>query len=1110
MSVEDNALRTQELLAQEGLESIGQKLFNTINIELSGNPQSARRWIWELLQNAKDVISANGKIEINLTDDSVEFAHNGAPFLHNHLLAILSQRSTKSPNYTDDEKQSFFDRLFSETGIGEDEARKFLNTSGRFGTGFMTTYLLSKKVSLSGIYSTNGILKSFDISLDREATKDTEMKEKVKNSFSSFTELEQNHYGENVISNYTEGVNCDTKFIYRFDEKGKSIAELGLADLHNSIPFVLSFVEKLKTIKINEYGNQTTYTHKPIKRVGNITIEQIVKESSNGFDKFEIIKLSEKHDALTIAVPIKNIEGERYSILFPDENTPRQFISFPLVGSEKFPFPVIINSPLFTPDDLRSHIYLNLVENAPDFNKKVDLHRALFEKAVNLHLQLLNFASANRWENVHFLAKSDLPKDITDDWYKNSIQKKLRENILDADIVVTENGGRIKPKEAKFPIYKEDRLEEFWELCKLLCSGNIPRKEDVEIWKTIIDSNIDDWFGLDFNLNLEKLLSLIQNTTCFINFNELYFKNDSLAFTALNKIIQFAEKEDKELLNRKDNPLRVFPNQSPNSFFVEKQKLSRDEGVPNELKDIMKAYGEDWYDKLVRDEITVFERESKLTIKLVSDKIRERVEKYFSNSPYPQNRLTDEDKKLLDNGMFEMAKYATSSNKTEMETLHKFLRLFFPLLNDSVQVIPEMLDFDWKPYQNWAAKTILKKIESFETMDNFSLSLQNQHYPEIKEEYSEYEESIMYNVDTTLNDIINFFFSFDKNLLPVYGVIPNQLNKLCKYNNELYNDDSIPKELKKIISDFGKDCRGSLLHKGISIILPGEPRNLKWICGQLDDIAIKEHENPELKQPIRELDKWISKNKGNITGMDELFKSFYRRRSGIVLNTYDIEERNQFDEILNSGMSSDFAEIVKIGATAQTIKEVANVLQSNPDLNFEKVKEIADFLKEHPDLTSKKIEQLIELSNGWNPELTYTPDEEQKRRNFENGWKGEAFVYKGLLNKNFRVEWRNKIDFDNGNSIIDFQGEKHFISDKFDKYDIIAHNSSGKTFYIQVKSTTTDISDADQIALPISIREWNFVFETKDDESYYLARVFNVTSTPIVYFMRLEKPQELG
>lgn len=115
----DNTIRTQELLAQEGLENISQKLHNAINVELSGNPKTARKWIWELLQNAKDVISVHGKIEISLDENSVVFSHNGSPFQHSQLLALLSQRSTKSPSYTDDEKKDFFDKLLQNEEINE-------------------------------------------------------------------------------------------------------------------------------------------------------------------------------------------------------------------------------------------------------------------------------------------------------------------------------------------------------------------------------------------------------------------------------------------------------------------------------------------------------------------------------------------------------------------------------------------------------------------------------------------------------------------------------------------------------------------------------------------------------------------------------------------------------------------------------------------------------------------------------------------------------------------------------------------------------------------------------------------------------------------------------
>ncbi|MBL0235690.1 MAG: hypothetical protein IPQ02_03495 [Saprospiraceae bacterium] len=59
------------------------------------------------------------------------------------------------------------------------------------------------------------------------------------------------------------------------------------------------------------------------------------------------------------------------------------------------------------------------------------------------------------------------------------------------------------------------------------------------------------------------------------------------------------------------------------------------------------------------------------------------------------------------------------------------------------------------------------------------------------DKYSKEEEDLMFKVDSALNDIIEFVFKFDKNLLSEYEIIPNQLNKFCKYNNEIFNDASI-------------------------------------------------------------------------------------------------------------------------------------------------------------------------------------------------------------------------------------------------------------------------------------------------------------------------------
>ena len=152
----------------------------------------------------------------------------------------------------------------------------------------------------------------------------------------------------------------------------------------------------------------------------------------------------------------------------------------------------------------------------------------------------------------------------------------------------------------------------------------------------------------------------------------------------------------------------------------------------------------------------------------------------------------------------------------------------------------------------------------------------------------------------------------------------------------------------------------------------------------------------------------------------------------------------------------------------------------------------------------KTLLEIEELSKGFSVEKKYNPDEKQKRINFENGWKGEAFVYKTLIEQEIDVNWPNKSTIETANKIIDYKGETHYIADKGDKYDLVISLPDNKKSFVQVKSTSTDISRANEIAMPISVREWKFINEKSVEDSYYLARVFNVNTTPEVYFMQIE------
>ncbi|NJO24484.1 MAG: DUF3883 domain-containing protein [Bacteroidia bacterium] len=349
-----------------------------------------------------------------------------------------------------------------------------------------------------------------------------------------------------------------------------------------------------------------------------------------------------------------------------------------------------------------------------------------------------------------------------------------------------------------------------------------------------------------------------------------------------------------------------------------------------------------------------------------------------------------------------------------------------------------------------------------------------------------------------------------------YAIIPNQLNQFCKFNLDIYNDvydkgnyeecerkdKRIPEELKNLVEDLGANCRKNLLHLGVSIKL-NDSHDVAWICSELDMLVMnnQESEKPKIKEAIRELDRWIQNEIHGENLRETLFRGFYPKRHKVVYQTFSPEERANLDEIAKSGQSAEYAQFVKVGVKAETVKQIAE-LSKEMDLNA-----ALSILQQHPQLTYKKIEELLELdelSKGWNVDLEYSPGDEQKRINLENGWKGEAFVFKSLKKSNSDVEWENKTLATNGNFIIDFEGEKHFIDDRRNKYDLVVKFPGGNKAFIQVKATTTDISRADQIALPISTREWKFIHEANRDDSYYLARVFNVNGPPELYLMKLE------
>lgn len=216
------------------------KLFDGIR-KLYSSESSPRRWIWELLQNAKDVAGSKVKVEIILNKDSLEFKHNGKPFLMKNITYLIEQVSTK-------------DRNSNKAQDSSNQAK--VRTTGKFGTGFMTTHLLSKKVELTSIFEDprRQIYKRFQLNLDRSATTVEEMIAAVNQAADIRRQLDDENKCP-TLPNYKLHQFCDTTFRYALDKEGLKVATIGIQDLYNAIIYTLVFIPEIESLLVQDIIN---------------------------------------------------------------------------------------------------------------------------------------------------------------------------------------------------------------------------------------------------------------------------------------------------------------------------------------------------------------------------------------------------------------------------------------------------------------------------------------------------------------------------------------------------------------------------------------------------------------------------------------------------------------------------------------------------------------------------------------------------------------------------------------------------------------------------------------------------------------------------------------
>ncbi len=549
-----------------------------------------KRWIWELLQNAYDARDPNGKkliVEVEkCSDGKLVFLHNGRGFKANEISRLINSGTTKDS--ADEE------------------------TQGKFGRGFLTTHLLSPTVEISAMLDRDEEEKWFNFTLKRDFNftleRDNESKEALRES------LERSE-SDFIGSISTERPSIPDPFTTQFvfpihkSEAKKAVKE-GLNALEKCAHYVIVFNQEFFSISIKRPNRTHCFQYLPSNapKIDQIT----VKENNNGecSKRKYLFASSEKKTSVAVSIEI----NDNSSISLPIENIPRLYSVLPLVGTDSYSFPAVINNPDFQLPPDRDGVQLDGGDAASLTNKTIveescEMLVCLLKDAASKHL---NHKHLHHWveiPNTKHLALRSEPE------LKNCLRKFI-EQIIHADVFLTQSDELISPKNAILPEAKEEERDEakeerdveiLWDLLNdwKTFREKLPRRDEaigwhraVKSWKVVygtvpreLKPSIMDCRGLVERLTttcscLEDLQNELQEGVCAVDW--------------LNRLYEFLK--DNELFDNEMRKKCFFLDQD--NGFKQLRQLHRDLFEDQKLKDIAKLLGWPIKSELYNNQLT--------------------------------------------------------------------------------------------------------------------------------------------------------------------------------------------------------------------------------------------------------------------------------------------------------------------------------------------------------------------------------------------------------------------------------------------------------------------------------------------------------------------------
>ena len=554
------------IIRQVLTDNTAQSVLNHLTTLESNRARVRTRWIWELLQNARDA-SANSDAKlvasVKQSDDEVVFRHNGGSFKRKEIIHLIYHGSTKVDSPKD---------------------------LGRYGSGFLTTHLLSPEIGVSGQLEDG---RGFNFRLKREVGSVGELSKSMQNAASAFV--------ESLSNEPCPGSYYTTEFRYPLRGDASEVVTEGIATLKRSAPLVVVFNREFSSIRIESSGDTVEFkvsgrTHFRQTQFELVTVAKTENGSSTAREY--LVAQGEKS---SVAIPVGSVADSR--VVLPIVQIPRLFFGFPLVGTENFSFPAVVNSFRFTPTEHRDGVFLWQAEDAPDAANQEN--QAVIEEACGLLTQMLRLVARSGWRKAYVLA--EVPEIQTQTWLnedrlRERLAELLIERIRETPAILNESGEEVPPARAKLPLADTpEGVVTFWDLLvEWQEEQDIwPRRDEALGWCNAVRSwaRLKDCDVSSFNEGLDgrKLASIVDGIsrdrsatkiTHRVSLLSSQLKEGVSTIEWLDRLIGFLRNEG---LGEVVNEYRIVPSQE--AFLRVLPQLHRDAGISDELKNVAENLG---------------------------------------------------------------------------------------------------------------------------------------------------------------------------------------------------------------------------------------------------------------------------------------------------------------------------------------------------------------------------------------------------------------------------------------------------------------------------------------------------------------------------------------